>query len=436
MNASNLNCLKPVETISRWLLCGAALSFPFSVALTNITLGIAVGLGLISGLFWQGVCTLWFDHRKLALPLLAYTGLIITGLLWSVDLSWGLHIISRQWFWLLLPIAVSVFRDALWCRRFLILLSISLSLHLLFCLFQYFGWVVVTTSGSSANDPTGHIGHISFGFVYGIWAVWLLHSGYKRSGLLRWGAWLLAMWAVVMTFMAQGRSGYLIILALLLASIWKLFSSGYRLRFRHALAALGLLGVLAAVLITGPARDRLIGTLHPPGLTNGIDFEHDTRPRSLTFSMASTQMHLSLWYGALAVWKDHPLLGVGTGGFPLATKETLRRHPELDYGARTLRMHPHNAYLLALARWGVPGLLILVWLLFSWVRSGWKTDWQQQEYGMLIAVTGIALMVHGLTASSMEEHFSALLAILLLGLGIAGMQRESITVRNKPHINI
>jgi len=424
MNLTDPDYLRKLEIISKLMLCTAALTFPFSVAATNITLGTAVFFGLVSGLIWKGLRTLWIDCPSLALALLAYTTLMFTGLLWSLDLPWGLHILSRQWFWLLLPLTVVTFRDESWSRRFLLFLSISLTLHLLFCVFQIFGWVEVTTSGSGANDPTGHIGHISFGFVYGIWAAWLFHIGWNRSGLQRWSPWLLALWAIIMTFMAQGRSGYLIILVLSLAFIWKLLSSGYRLRFRHALIALGLLAVIGTVLITGPAKDRLIGTLYPPGLANAIDFKHDTRPRSLTFSMASTQMHLSLWYGALAVWKEHPSLGVGTGGFPLATMQILQKHPELNYGSRSPRTHPHNGYLLALTRWGPLGLIAFIWLLYNWIKLGWKTDWLEKEQGMLISLTGIALLVHGLTASSMEEHFSALLAIMLLGLGIAGLHRD------------
>jgi len=425
MKSINLDQWGKMGIASRWLLCIAALTFPFSVASTNIILGITIVLGLISGEIWQGLLTIWVEFQNLALALLAYATLIILGLFWSTDLAWGLHILSHQWFWFLLPLTVAAFRAPNWPRRFQIFLSISLTLHLFFCILQAFGWITVTTPGSSMNDPTGHIGHIGFGFVYGIWAAWLVHIGCNRSGWHRWMPWILALWSSIIILLAQGRSGYLVLIVLTLTFVWKLFSNGHKPGLQHLPLLLGIVAVIGTVLLLGPAGNRLIGTLHPPASSEYIDFQHDTRAHDLTYSMASTRMHLSLWQGAIALWREHPLLGVGTGGFPQQTMQLLKQRPELNYGGgRRIRTHPHNAYLLALARWGPLGLMALIWLLCSWIREGWNGDWLENEYGMLISVTGIALAVHGLTASSMEEHFSALLAIMLLGLGIAGLHRD------------
>jgi len=83
-----------------------------------------------------------------------------------------------------------------------------------------------------------------------------------------------------------------------------------------------------------------------------------------------------------------------------------------------IALHPHNMYLLVLARWGVPGMIALVMLFFLWVKTGWNSDWRN-EAASLIALPGIAMAVHGLFAPGMEEHFSGILAALLLGAGLA-----------------
>jgi len=414
MNISDLIARNRLEPVSRWMLYIAALTFPFSVAATNISLGIALFCGLISGQLREGMKMLWLEFRPLSLALLGYMSLMLGGLLWSLDLSWGLHIMGRQWFWFLLPLVAVIFRDRARSNCFLMALSTGLTLNLIFCVFQIFGWVTVTVIGSNAMDPTGHIGHIGFGFVYGIWAAWLFHQGWTRQNFIRWGTWLLALWSVTMVFIAQGRSGYLVVLALLLSLNWKLFYRDSKLK--HAFIALGLLGLMGSVVILGPAKGRLMGTLTAPDISKPVDIHPDSSPK--TFSMASTQMHLLLWQGALAAWKTHPFLGAGTGGFPTAAMQVMKASPLLNYSSKNKPAHPHNTYLLALARWGPLGPIVLMWLLYTWIKLSWKTDWQAEDGGILIALPGIALAVHGLTASSLEEHFSIVLAVMLLGIGI------------------
>ncbi|MFQ5355206.1 MAG: O-antigen ligase family protein [Mariprofundaceae bacterium] len=402
---------------TQWMLCASAVSFPFSVAATNIVLGVALASGAISGLLWTGMRNLWEGNRVLALALLGYLNFMFVGLLWSLDQEWGLHILGRQWFWLLVPLAVAALRDPAWSKRFLLALSLGLGLHLLFCAFQMLGWITVTVSGSSVDNATGHIGHIGFGFVYGIWAVWLLYWGWKQKHCLRWGAWILALWSLVTVFLAHGRSGYLITLALLVTMAWKALSSGFRKRY--ASAALGILVLIIALILFGPARERLLGTWQPLATNKPIEVKPDNLKKPAANSALSTQYRLSLLRGAISAWKKHPILGVGTGGFPEAAAQAKRENPSLNYRVVDYPAHPHNAYLQALVRWGPLGLAMLAFLLYSWIKLGWRLDWKSGEAGPLIALSGIALLIHALSSSSLEDHFSAILAAMLLGAGLA-----------------
>ncbi|HKJ84194.1 MAG TPA: O-antigen ligase family protein, partial [Mariprofundaceae bacterium] len=135
--------------------------------------------------------------------------------------------------------------------------------------------------------------------------------------------------------------------------------------------------------------------------------------------MSSAGPRWSLWVGALDAWRMHPVLGVGTGGFPVSSTEVAKLHPELNYGGLTghVAAHPHNMYLLALARWSVWGVAALLLLIYAWVRTGWRMDWRA-ETGGLVALSGLALAVHGLTSPSLEEHFEGVLAMLLLSTGL------------------
>jgi putative inorganic carbon (HCO3(-)) transporter len=64
----------------------------------------------------------------------------------------------------------------------------------------------------------------------------------------------------------------------------------------------------------------------------------------------------SLWIQALALIKAHPLLGIGPMHFAY-------------YNINGEAAHPHNAILLTACEWGIPALLIVIWLVFHAVRQ-------------------------------------------------------------------
>jgi len=391
-----------LEPVTFGLFCIAAATYPFSVAAANVALGSALVTGLLGGQLAKGAQRLWIEHRAFTLAWMLYLALLPLGLIWSMDRPWGLHVIARQWYWLLIPLAVSVLSSRSGQRTFLAILSISLTAHLAFCVGQLLGWTDFTKDGSTAMDPTGHIGHIGFGFVYGVWAGWLLHWGLLQYGWRRWGAWLLAAWSVTMVFLAAGRSGYLIVPLLLLAVAWKL------LRFKPWLKVAAALLVIAtgvAALAYGPGKARILWTM------SGIQAIEKGNFRK-------AEARWSLWYAAIETWRTHTPMGVGTGGYPKAAAEVKLAHPGLWYGG-TRSAHPHNMYLLALSRWGPLGTIALLVLLYLWIRTAWRLDWHHTDAASLIALPALAMAIHGLSASSLEEHFPAILAALLLGVGLA-----------------
>jgi O-antigen ligase len=397
------------KAIACWLLCALELVFPFSVAATNILLGVSLALGMVSGIWWAGARHMWTQYRGLSVAMLAYWGLMIVGLSWSADRMWGLHVLGRQWFWLAVPLVLAVLDEARWRLRFLMALSLGLTLHLIFCVLQKVGYVtLVDFGGSNADDATGYIGHISFGFIYGIWAGWLLHWGWKQHGWKRWTSWLLASWAWIMIFAAQGRTGYLAALAIMVVVLGKhWFAAGWR----KALLPVGLLVVMAGVLAVGPGKERLLITWHDITAIKHGDIR-DSDPR------------WSLWIAAVQVWKDHPVLGVGTGGFPAAMMAVKKSQPDLYYGGNegVAPAHPHNMYVFSLARWGLPGLGAFLALLTVWISTGWRLVWDRPESPLMV-LSGVALAMDACFAPTMEQHGTGVMLVLMLGLELASGKR-------------
>jgi len=397
-----------IAMIRTWMascLCLAGVVLPFSIAVGNALLGLSLALAIFSGLWWQGVRKIWEAARPWLWAWLAYMALMVLGLLWSPDVHRGWVIISKQWSYLMIPVLLVVCLQRVWLGRVLWAISMGLALHLMLCVAQSQGipLPVAAPGGSSQADPAGLIGHISFGLLYGIWAAWLLHLGWLQQGKRRYALWAVALWAVLMVFMGQGRSGYLVVLVLTVLMVWKLWLQ--HLSPKLLLGALLVASMALMTVATGPAKDRIQRTVDSLQAFAHGDLQH-------------AEVRASLWYISWEAWKQSPYFGIGTGGFPSVTKTLVAQHPHLNMEGHDSFAVPHNIYIMELTRWGPLGLIILLWWLGQWVRMGWKVDWQQ-PHQLLLALSGIGLATHGFTSQSVEEYHASMYCAMFFAIGLA-----------------
>jgi len=407
------------KSVTLILLCLAMLCFPFSVAASNVLLALVLAIGVFTGCWWMGVTRLWSEHRLFSASLLAYLTLACLGLLWSLDTDWGVKILARHWFWLLLPIVVI---SLLYQRnRYMLLAAMSLGMaaNLVFCVLQANGLIESpAVAGSTLVNATGHIGHTSFGFMYGIWAAWLLHLGLVRAGRARWLLWGLALWALVMVFLAQGKSGYIVALVMVMVIAGKWMQEAGSWKIFMAFASVFL--ALALFVSFGPGKGRLQGASEV--LSGHVEKELNATQMN---AVSSVSARLEWWKMSYRMWLEKPLFGYGTGSFPNAAATWKANHVAArDYDVRLV--HPHNQYLLVMVRWGIAGLIILLALLYCWIRTGLSGSWRESLARPLVTLSGIALLVDGLSSASLEEHFSTIFAIVLLGAGLSeSLSKES-----------
>ncbi len=391
------------------LISVALLLLPLSIAASNVLLGVTLLFAIVSGGWLNGAKLLFQKAPLFSKVLVAYLALIPVGLLWSPDVGRGLVVLTKQWSWLLLPVMLVAFREKEHRERLLLFLSIGLGLHLLLSIAQGLGipLPVKPPGGSSVGDPSGLIGHIGFGLLYGIWGTWLIQWGQQRHDKWRYLAWIVAAIAIAMVFIVQGRSGYLITIAVLVLMAWRLWL--HQLNW-WLLLSFGALFVAALVLLAvGPAKERLLWTIDSFEAIYHGDFRK-AEPR------------WSLWYTAWEGWKQSPFIGVGTGGYPSTAEKIAKNNPDLYFTGHSLNpAHPHQMYLLDLVRWGPVGLLLLLTLLWQWFKLGKRSDWRENYTDSLISMMALGLAVHGLSAPSLEEYHGSIYATICLGLGLAAM---------------
>lgn len=121
----------------------------------------------------------------------------------------------------------------------------------------------------------------------------------------------------------------------------------------------------------------------------------------LTEHSSGDAVRMDLWRSALEMLRDHPLTGIGPAAFGLELR--LYRQPLLgrDHVATA-----HNLYLNTAAEMGLPGILILVWLLVALARSWWRR-WQALPAGSPLwwQCLGSGAAMAGLAAQLSVETF-------------------------------
>ncbi len=100
---------------------------------------------------------------------------------------------------------------------------------------------------------------------------------------------------------------------------------------------------------------------------------------------------------AIDIWKDHPLIGAGAGGFSIGCKSRIRADPNLYGGSAALRTHlskynsSHNAFLDEASQRGVIGAGLLLTVLISCGWWAWQADPSNATLGMLAVWIALSL---------------------------------------------
>jgi putative inorganic carbon (HCO3(-)) transporter len=131
---------------------------------------------------------------------------------------------------------------------------------------------------------------------------------------------------------------------------------------------------------------------------------------------ASDKGRDDIWHSALEMTQDHPLTGVGPGGFGRALRSYRDPHRAQDKIS-----HAHNIFLNILAETGIPGLLIFLWLIVTFCRVWWR-NWRQaaSERRIWLEAALAAFVAYGI--HSLVDTFpltSSVLPLLILGAMVA-----------------
>jgi O-antigen ligase len=218
-----------------------------------------------------------------------------------------------------------------------------------------------------------------------------------------WG--ILSMLAVFnVLFMVQGRTGYLILSLLLVYfffDIWKW-------------KGLALAAMFGTLLFAGAYLGS--DTFHSR-ITKAANEFSQWHPDQTAAVGDSVGLRMEWYKNSLEIIRDHPVFGVGTGGFPKAYAEKVKGTDML------VPANPHNEYLLIATQIGLPGLTLLLYLFYRQWRLA-KMLPSALERSLAHALL-LAIMSGCLFNSLLLDHTEGLLYGWMSGLLYAGLKLNS-----------
>ena len=403
------------DRIAAWLAAALGFSIPISVALDNLLLVLILVLWFVSGRFKEK----WPAIRNNPVGILALTGfaLYLVGMTYTDAWRDALEMLGKATRFLVIPILFWICRDGRTRRRSLggFLLAMSLTMAV-----SYLVWLDVLPQmagikGTSA-DPVVFKWHITHSLFMAFAAYLFAVASRDATGLktrVFLGA-LSALAAFNVLVMVHGRTGQLVLVAL----ITYFYFCTWRWRWRGVAMGSVAMAVLAGAISFAPnsaLHQRIVVT---------IDEYANWNPQQA--SQTSIGLRMEFWSTTLEIIRAHPIIGVGTGGFPQAYAMRVRGTQ------KTRSENPHNEYFMMMVQFGVVGLAFMLYLFFTqWRRAiALPTAFERDAARGLVIAIGVASLV----SSTLIDHAEGLFFVWMSGLLFAGLPTPSAASPNPEHV--
>lgn len=376
------------------------LSLPISGAIDNLLLFVVLFGWLLCG-NWP---VKWANLRAspLSRVLLAFLILAALGTAWGYGNTAERLRYFGKYTVLLLPlalIALPLSGEQKWRAAAAFGLGVLLTLALSYLMRAGVDLPDWLSKNNDASNPVVFKLQITHSFFVALGAfLFFVGALFSRDRRWRWGLGLAAGLAVVNLFIVQGRTGQLVLLVL----------AGYL--FIHRFRWRGVIVAGAVIAAAGVVISQLPGVPVMARYSDGIrevqNWQYGNNDQS--------SMGLRMQYAAtsLRIIAEHPLTGVGTGGFAHAYDQ------QIAGTAAQPSNNPHNQYLLTTAQLGVPGLILLLAMFVILWRTARRLPPAEQ---LLARGLVLAYLVGNLFNSFLLDHTEKLLFAWAIGLLYSGL---------------
>lgn len=396
---------------NKYLLVIFGFCIPVSTALTNVVLGLLV----LGWLLDNGSDRFVRWGRVLKTNPVAMMGLIVflmhvAGLTYTDgDKEKIFESLSDGAKFLFIGMVMIYFSDKRFRQAFLLSFVTAMALILLMSCLLWLELLpeIISVKGDASNCVIFH-DHIKQNIFMAFAAfVAALQARKSGSGVVQKWLWalfsLLALFNVL--FMVQGRTGYVIVIALVLYYFltWnrtKSLVAGILIVF--------LFGTFAWFNPSNPLFSRI------QAIVDEVKEWDYKKPAS---ELSSSGLRLEWYLNSLKIIKQNPVLGSGTGSFKSTYKEFVKNTE------RKITDNPHNEYLMTAVQFGLAGLLVMLGFFGTqWHQAGVFKDF----FRTCMARGFVLLMMTAcMTASPLQDSAEGWFFVFMSGFLFAGINNRS-----------
>ncbi|MBX3662252.1 MAG: O-antigen ligase family protein [Burkholderiales bacterium] len=389
------------DRAGRWAAIALGASIPVSVAFDNLLLLVVLAGWILGGQ--------WADKRAAMRNAVAVCALLLFGLL-ALGTLWGNQPVADARTYLLkyldlafIPLFAYFFREAgtrrigLWALAGSLLVTLLLSFLIKFGVIER-GTLIEGTTLSPVVFKFRITHNLFMAFAAFLFALMALEARINRDRAA-WG--MLALLAAAnVTLMVEGATGYVVLGLLALLLILS------RLPRHIAVVAVIALGAVSAILVTMP------GPLSQRVTMLSAQIRDWTPEKAVRDSSAG--FRLEFYRNTTGIIVDHPLTGVGTGGFPAAYAKRVQGT------AMVPTRNPHNEYLHIAAQIGLIGLAAMLalfavqWRMAARLPTRLESDLAR---GLVVTIAAGCLF-----NSFLLDHAEGLFFAWMTGLLYAGLK--------------
>ncbi len=360
----------------------SVITVPLSKSISGVCLGIATLFFLIS-LFKKDIPLIW--HNRIFWAILFFCALPFIGLLWTEDIKSGLTLCRRISLVIITYLLCAYFlKDDKDKIKLLKVLVIGVVVLNLLGLIKFFGiWNLKAFSLPSVviMNPIW-FGNVSAISLYASLVIFFILERGKK------------IWALCSIINALGivlsasRGPYLAALIVFGVVFLTTFLKEKLMRVFP----------LLIVIILG------IVWFKPEFKQKIFDINDQIKAFFLSSEVkTSIGARLGMWKLSFEMFKDNPILGVGTGDYELE----VARRTEGSWSFLRKYNQPHSIYFYFLALYGLIGIGVLFFLFFMWFKESLKRTKNfgvSKAFGILALAVGLHYLLAGLTETLFKIH--------------------------------
>ena len=332
--------------------------------------------------------------NKLMIASIVFFCLHVIGLLWTEDLAWGLHIVHKMWYFLLLfPVLFSIVKkDNINTYISAFLLAITLTE-----IASYLVWfeLVEPFKNATVENPTPFMSHVSYNPILAFAIYLVLHEIFFNKKMTNLLFSLYSFFAISMTinmFITGGRAGQVIFFVMLSIIIFQVLDK------QRIKSLIVILVVIPGIFLSAYKSSDLFQERVDLALTEAYSYTDES-----IYSSVGQRFNFAI--NSWEIIKKNILIGVGTGDFPREYKKI----NEINSPGLPNASNPHNMYTLVLVQLGFLGLISMLSIFYYQIKLSFNSSKKIiRDLGFTLPLLFLVMM---LSDSYLLGHFTTLMFV-------------------------